>query len=86
MKLSKNDDIKLNIDSLTSEGSGIGRYDGFAVFVRGVVPGDEITAHIIKCSKTMQLQLLRILLNLRNTELKAIARFQINAADARLEM
>lgn len=51
MKLSKNDDIKLNIDALTSEGSGIGRFDGFAVFVRGVVPGDEIVAHIIKCSK-----------------------------------
>ena len=51
MKLSKNDDIKLNIDSLTSEGSGIGRFDGFAVFVSGVVPGDEVVAHIIKCSK-----------------------------------
>ena len=51
MKLSKNDDVKLNIDSLTSEGSGIGRFDGFAVFVRGVVPGDEIIAHIIKRSK-----------------------------------
>ena len=51
MKLSKNDDIKLNIDCLTSEGSGIGRFDGFAVFVRGVVPGDEIIAHIIKSSK-----------------------------------
>lgn len=54
MKLSKNDDIKLNIDSLTSEGSGIGRYDGFAVFRRVCsVPGDEITAHINKCSKNL---------------------------------
>lgn len=51
MELSKNDKIKLNIDALTSEGSGIGRYDGFAVFVRGTVPGDEIVAHIIKKSK-----------------------------------
>lgn len=59
MKLSKNDDIKLNIDSLTSEGSGIGRYDGFAVFVRGVVPGDEITAHIIKCSKNYAIAIVK---------------------------
>ena len=59
MKLSKNDDIKLNIDSLTSEGSGIGRYDGFAVFVRGVVPGDEITAHIIKCFKNYAIAIVK---------------------------
>jgi len=59
VKLSKNDDIKLNIDSLTSEGSGIGRYDGFAVFVRGVVPGDEITAHIIKCSKNYAIAIVK---------------------------
>ena len=59
VKLSKNDDIKLNIESLTSEGSGIGRYDGFAVFVRGVVPGDEITAHIIKCSKNYAIAIVK---------------------------
>ncbi len=51
MKLSKNDKIELNIDALTSEGSGVGRYEGMAVFVRGTAPGDKIIAHIIKCSK-----------------------------------
>ena len=51
MALKKNDEIKLNIESLTSEGSGIGRYDGQAVFVRGTAPGDEIIAHIIKTAK-----------------------------------
>ena len=51
MELSKNDNIELNIDALTSEGSGVGRYNGLAVFVNDTVPGDKIIAHIIKRSK-----------------------------------
>ena len=46
--LKKNDDIQLDIESVTSEGSAVGHYDGMAVFVRGAVPGDTIIAHIIK--------------------------------------
>ena len=51
MIINKNDKIELNIESVTSEGSGLGRYNGIAVFVRGTVPGDRIIAHIIKVSK-----------------------------------
>lgn len=51
VELSKNDKIELTIDALTSEGSGVGRYNGLAVFVRGTVPQDKIIAHIIKRSK-----------------------------------
>lgn len=51
VELSKNDKIELTIDVLTSEGSGVGRYNGLAVFVRGTVPQDKIIAHIIKRSK-----------------------------------
>jgi 23S rRNA (uracil1939-C5)-methyltransferase len=51
MDIKKNDDIKLNIESMTSEGSAVGHYNGIAVFVRGAVAGDEIIAHIIKTSK-----------------------------------
>ena len=51
VELSKNDNIELNIDALTSEGSGVGRYNGLAVFVNDTVPGDKIIAHIIKRSK-----------------------------------
>ncbi len=51
VELSKNDNIELNIDALTSEGSGVGRYNGLAVFVNDTVPGDRIIAHIIKRSK-----------------------------------
>ena len=51
MDIKKNDNIKLDIESLTSEGSAVGHYNGVAVFVRGAVTGDEIEAHIIKTSK-----------------------------------
>ena len=49
--LKKNDEIKLHIEAMTSEGSAVSHYEGMAVFVRGAVPGDEIIAHIIKVSK-----------------------------------
>lgn len=51
MILAKNDKIEITVDAVTSEGSGVGRYNGMAVFVRGTVPGDRIIAHIIKTSK-----------------------------------
>lgn len=51
MTVKKNDKIELLIESVTSEGSGLGRYNGIAVFVRGTVPNDRIIAHIIKVSK-----------------------------------
>jgi len=51
MLIGKNSKIELTIDSVTSEGSGVGRYNGMAVFVRNTVPQDKIIAHIIKVSK-----------------------------------
>ena len=50
--LKKNDEIKLHIEAMTSEGSAVSHYNGMAVFVRGAVPGDELIAHIIKVSKS----------------------------------
>lgn len=46
--LKKNNIIDLKIDNCTLGGSGVGRYDGMAVFVPGAVDGDEIKAHILK--------------------------------------
>ena len=50
--LKKNDEIQLNIEAMTSEGSAVAHFGGMAVFVRGAVPGDELIAHIIKVSKS----------------------------------
>ncbi len=49
--LQKNQEIELLIDGMTAEGSGVGHYDGQAVFVRGTAMGDEIVAHIILAKK-----------------------------------
>ncbi len=51
MALKKNDIINLNIESCSSNGSGIGKYDGMAIFVPATAPGDEISAHILKAKK-----------------------------------
>ncbi|MCD7823689.1 MAG: 23S rRNA (uracil(1939)-C(5))-methyltransferase RlmD [Oscillospiraceae bacterium] len=50
--LSKNDIIELSIDSLSSDGSGIGRHDGMAIFVPDAAVGDRISARILKVNKT----------------------------------
>jgi len=49
--LKKNDEIRLTIDAMTAEGSGIGRYDGMAVFVPNTAVGDTVLCHIIKAKK-----------------------------------
>lgn len=46
--LKKNDIVKLDIENCTLQGSGVGRYDGLAVFVPMTARGDEIEAHILK--------------------------------------
>lgn len=46
--LEKNNDIEITIDALSSEGQGVGRYEGYAVFVPGALPGERIKAHVIK--------------------------------------
>ena len=50
--IKKNDDIKLNITSLSSDGSGVGRYENLVIFVPETTVGDEIIAHIVKVKKT----------------------------------
>jgi len=46
--LKKNDLIPLEILSVTSEGSGVGRHEGMAVFVPGSAPGDKLVVRIVK--------------------------------------
>lgn len=47
----KGQEIELAIDSLSHDGQGVGRYQGFAIFVPHAVPGDQIRAEIITVQK-----------------------------------
>lgn len=49
--LTKNQDIEIEITGITTEGSGVGHYDGIAVFVPNTAVGDIIECHIIKTKK-----------------------------------
>lgn len=48
----KNDIIPLTIESITSEGSGIGHANGIAVFVPMTAAGDELMVRIVKAQKS----------------------------------
>ncbi len=50
--IKKNDDFDLTITGYTSEGSGVGKIDGIAVFVENTAKNDVIKCHIIKAKKT----------------------------------
>ena len=50
--IKKNEDLTLTIDAVSSEGQGIGRVDGYAVFVPGALEGETVQAHIIKVTKS----------------------------------
>ena len=51
MALHKNEIIPLTIESLSSDGSGVGHYEGEAVFVPATAPGDVLQARIVKDCK-----------------------------------
>lgn len=49
--MKKNDIIHLHIESLSSDGSGVGRAEGLVVFTPMCCAGDEIEAHLLKVKK-----------------------------------
>ena len=48
----KNDLVTLTIEDLSDSGEGIGRAEGFALFVKDALPGDTVRARILKCKKS----------------------------------
>lgn len=52
MKYEKNEIVTVTIEDIGSEGEGIGRVEGFTLFVKDAVVGDTVEARIVKNKKT----------------------------------
>lgn len=51
MEFQKNDIVTVTIEDIGSEGEGIGKVDGFTLFVKDAVAGDQVEARIVKSKK-----------------------------------
>lgn len=51
--------VNLSIDGLTHAGEGVGRYQGFTVFVPGALPGDQVLVQVISVKPTYARALLQ---------------------------
>jgi len=51
MEFKKNDFVTVTIEDIGSEGEGIGKVDGFTLFVKDAVVGDTVEARIVKPKK-----------------------------------
>lgn len=49
--LSKNETLQITIDQLGNNGEGVGRINGYPIFIPGVLPGEKATVKIVKAKK-----------------------------------
>ncbi len=52
LRYNKNDIVRLEITDIQAEGMGVGKVDGYALFVKDTVVGDIIDARIVKVKKS----------------------------------
>lgn len=50
--LKKNDQVEITIDDISSDGEGIGKYEGYTLFVKDTVMGDTALVQVMKTGKT----------------------------------
>lgn len=52
MEIRKNDVFDIRIEDMSEEGEGIGKVDGYTLFIKDTVIGDTVQAKVIKAGKT----------------------------------
>lgn len=49
--IKKNDEVEILINGYGSDGEGVGKFDGFVIFVPHAIAGEQVLVHIIKVTK-----------------------------------
>ena len=78
----KNKVYEIEITAISSDGNGIGRLDGMAVFVPYTAVGDIVRARIVKLKKSYAAACAEEIINRLNTEKRRNARCMNIAEDA----
>ena len=50
--MTKNQIVTITIEDVGNDGEGIGKYEGYTLFVKGALPGDVATVKVLKAKKT----------------------------------
>ena len=50
--MEKNQECIIKIEDMSHDGEGVGKVDGYALFVKDTVIGDEVRVKVIKTKKT----------------------------------
>jgi len=51
LPVAKNEDVEVEIIGLTHEGEGVGRVEGYTLFIGGALPGERVRAKVLKVKK-----------------------------------
>jgi 23S rRNA (uracil1939-C5)-methyltransferase len=49
--LNKNDEVIIDIEDIGSDGEGIGKHEGYTLFVKNALPGDKVRVKVMKTKK-----------------------------------
>ena len=49
--MNKNEILTVTIEDMSDTGEGIGKYEGYTLFVKDALPGDKVRARITKAKK-----------------------------------
>ena len=52
LNIQKNDELELVIEDITTEGEGVGKVDGLALFVKDAIIGDHVKVKVMKMKKS----------------------------------